>query len=708
MSRAALHPGLHRSGLRVGLALAGLALAGLASPRAASAGDFAADGTYAPDPAATVVIGFEPDEVPGAEVAPSDSALEGGHVLALGAYQALGIAVSLPDEARRWRASAWVRHAEAVVEVEVLDGDPAFGTDAITQLFPTGRVTSDGWVELASEVRIDGRASPEVRVGVFAAGDAELDAFELAPAGELTPEELAAGAGTSGLGSPCDGATDGSDCPAGAACVYGTCRDVSGWVPPIPEDRDAVADYLATRLEIVFGPYENRELDLPVARVALEAMRTATDRYTYWNAFATGVRKLHDGHTGTGNLADFWLRNQRPLALCFIEGQADLTHDAAPPDPAYLDVLVSHTGADRNLGLARGDRLVAVDGVHPIAWARSLVGVHWSLSTTSNHETYAELAEQLRGLIARYARTVDVVRCAAGDGDAPATCGDVETVDLDEVAPLLPDGAPFDGIACDNRPLRHLASSPPSHASEGEGVYGGLLLGADPVERLYGLEWESLYTSDGTDGVGPALQSWVETWEEQGARGVLLDHRSGNGGTLAAPSILWDHFVERRPSDAYVDRQRAEEERPSLADGQAIWDKALARGYVNFVGSESPRGADVKVALLLTRDVSASDWLPLGLKGSPNARIFAPFETNGAFSTRFMLGYWLGLRYVLASGDTFVPSGATLNGHGVEPDVVVLPLQSDLVAGRDTLFEAALAWLREPDEHDGHEHEVSR
>lgn len=673
----------------------GLAGAGLLVAPAALAGDFAADGTYAADPGATVVFGFEPDEVPGAAVTPSTTALDGGHVLALGAYESLGIAVSLPAEARWWRASGWVRGSEAIVEVEVLDGDPAFGSDAITQLFPTGRVTSDGWIELANDVRIDGRSSPEVRMGIFTPNAAEFDAFEIVPAGDLSPAELAAGEGTSGLGSVCDGAVDGSDCPVGAACVFGTCRDVSGWVPPIPEDRDAVADYLAQRIELVFGPFENRELDLPVARTSLEQMRVATDRWSYWNAFALAVRQLHDGHTGTGNLADFWLRNQRPIALCFVEGDADLTHGAAPRDPSYLDVLVSHAGSDRNLGLRRGDRLVAVDGRHPIDWARSLIATHWSLGTASNHETFAEITEQLRGLVARYARTVDVVRCEPATGDAPASCGAVETLVLDEVAPLLPDGVPFDGIACDNRPLRHLPSSPANHVSEGEGVYGGLLVGTDPLERLYGLEWESLYTTDGQDGVGGPLTDWVETWEAQGARGVLLDHRSGNGGTLAGPSILWDYFVERRPSDAMLDRQRAEDERPTAAQGQAIFEKAFDRGYGNYVGRQNPQGADVKVALLLTRDVSASDWLPLGLAGSPNARIFAPFETNGGFSTRFMLGYWLGVRYILASGDTFVASGETLNGHGVEPDQVVLPLQSDLVEGRDTLFEVALAWLRE-------------
>ena len=39
---------------------------------------------------------------------------------------------------------------------------------------------------------------------------------------------------------------------------------------------------------------------------------------------------------------------------------------------------------------------------------------------------------------------------------------------------------------------------------------------------------------------------------------------------------------------------------------------------------------------------------------------------------------------------------ATLGGppHGVPPDVVVLPLQSDLLKGKDTVFETAIAWVR--------------
>ena len=44
--------------------------------------------------------------------------------------------------------------------------------------------------------------------------------------------------------------------------------------------------------------------------------------------------------------------------------------------------------------------------------------------------------------------------------------------------------------------------------------------------------------------------------------------------------------------------------------------------------------------------------LPFGLKGAPNTKIFGPYETNGGFSTRYAFGYWLGMSYVIAVGDS--------------------------------------------------------
>jgi C-terminal processing protease CtpA/Prc len=131
-----------------------------------------------------------------------------------------------------------------------------------------------------------------------------------------------------------------------------------------------------------------------------------------------------------------------------------------------------------------------------------------------------------------------------------------------------------------------------------------------------------------------------------------------------------------------------------MAQGLQLFNAADAANEVLHGGSAS--ATSMPVALLITQDVSASDWLPLGLKGAaPNVKIFGPYGTNGAFSTRFQSSYWLGMTTVLATGDTFLPDGRTQAGLGVEPDVVVLPKQSDLVVGVDSVFEAAIAWVRQ-------------
>lgn len=645
--------------------------------RAASAGEFGADGSFTFDADAVATSDFEVEPGDGGVTTAEDaSALSGQRVLVLPANSGLDLPLALPKEARMYRASVWVRGRETIADLELSYSDRV---DELAALYPTGRMTSDGWVELANRrIRVDGARLTRATLGLFAPGGAQADAVELVADGDLHGV----------VNAPCAGATDASACGAEQVCVWSECRNVGGWVPPIPEDRELVAEYLANRLRLLFGPYAERTLDLPNANVALDQMRLAQDPWTFWNGFMLAVRRLHDGHTSTSGLGDFVLRNPRPISVCFLEGEADLSHSIAPKDPQYLDVLVSHAGGDHNLGLRAGDRLVAVDGMHPIAWARSLIQVNWAQPAISNRETFAELASSLRAMISRYADRIDVIRCEPIDG----TCGPMETLSIAELPLDAPD-TPIDAVACDNRPKRHLAHSPSNHAT-GQAVYSGLVVESDKAERIYGLEWESLYTTNGADGVGADLDAAIATWRSEDARGVILDHRTGFGGTILAPRKLWDYAVPRHASSFYQDRQRAEDEQPTLAEGLAIFDEALSAGWVDYAGSSSPV-TGVPVALLLTQDISASDWLPLGMKGAPGVRIFGPFQTNGGFSTRYSFGYWLGLSFTIAVGDTFLTDGSTHNGRGVEPDEIVLPRQSDLVHGKDSVYEAALAWVRQ-------------
>jgi C-terminal processing protease CtpA/Prc len=179
------------------------------------------------------------------------------------------------------------------------------------------------------------------------------------------------------------------------------------------------------------------------------------------------------------------------------------------------------------------------------------------------------------------------------------------------------------------------------------------------------------------------------------ARGVILDHRTGFGGTSAGPAIFWALVRNPTPLDVFQLRQRADEQPPkSLLEGKALFDQLAAAGEVEIAGSSSA-DLDLPVALLIHLDGSASDWLPLGFKGAPKAKVFGPYATAGAFSTLLTFGYWFGLGYSIAVGDTLHSSGQMLNGHGVAPDVVVVPLQSDLLAGKDSVYDAALAWVRQ-------------
>ncbi len=332
-----------------------------------------------------------------------------------------------------------------------------------------------------------------------------------------------------------------------------------------------------------------------------------------------------------------------------------------------------------------GDRLLSVDGVHPVEWARSLINTDFGYWSASNHSTEAEAVSRLPGLISRFADHIDVLRC---DASTKTCAAQPETISITDL-PASPPGTSA-GIGCDNRPVLHVPGTPKSHPQGG--FFSGIVDESDAQEAIYGLAWSSL-NAGGQSSIGPLLEGAVAEWRQK-ARGVILDHRTGYGGTNLGPPIIWNFVRNPTPLDVFLFRRRSEDTGPaSLAEGKAIFDELLAAGKVESAGGNDPV-LDVPVALLVHLDGSASDWLPLGMKGAPKARIFGPYSTAGAFSTLFDFSYWSALGYSIAVGDTIDASGQTRNGFGVVPDEVVVPLQSDLLSGKDTVYDAALAWVR--------------
>ena len=150
--------------------VAGLAaLAVSLSAATAVAGDFDERGVYSFAPGATARYDFEDgapepvdDQADPISVVSSESALRGSHVVTLGPFQSVDLFVDPEAGQRTYRASVWVRGNDSAGYL-VVSHDEENRAVEVVSLYPTGRVTSDGWVELANErIPIDGARSSAV------------------------------------------------------------------------------------------------------------------------------------------------------------------------------------------------------------------------------------------------------------------------------------------------------------------------------------------------------------------------------------------------------------------------------------------------------------------------------------------------------------------------------------------------------------------
>jgi hypothetical protein len=679
----------------------------LVAPRVAYAGEFDERGIYLPDADAVAFETFDVSPVhyvpEGTEpecllehyelVSDQADALDGDSFLRVQTTDQCPerLPLVVPMVKGSYAVKLWMRHGSADARLAVAYPPALAIPGVVARLAPTGRATSDGWIELESNaIPVDGTQSPTVyvRFSDFGSEDGvDLDAIEITAQGEYRDQPAC-----SGVGDPI--------CGEDAICYGGQCRLGALSVPPLPNDaiRDEMVDAIEMKLNIFFGGRKTRLSDMPVALDTLTSIRSAPTAWQFWNGFARAIRELHDWHThADGPIGESPVAGR--LNVCFIEGDADLTHGTAPADATYKDILVSHVGGSDTAGLNAGDRLVAVDGMHPIAWAREQIAIDWGYHVACDDTSFADFAEDLGGplwmggaTILKYAKTFSVIRC---DATGNTCASEIEVID---VAGLPSDGGGYD-VACDNRPTYHLEGDPadipdPQNHYVFGSFFRGPIAGTTPAEAIHGMVFDTLYGGGDANGsVNSAIRNAVTEWKAS-ARGVIIDHRAGNGGTIDAPEYMTQ--LVRPPATvaamlAPIDVARWDGPE-SPAQGIAAFNRGKAQQGYN-VGSVD-HDPNLPVALVLHRDGSASDFLPQGMKGAPKVRLFGPGPSAGGFSTFIQFVYWGGISFQFASGDTLTSEGAPLIGHGVVPDEVVQQKQSDLLAGVDTIHEAALAWVR--------------
>lgn len=667
----------------------------------AQAGSFDYLGNYLPDPSAAQFVDFSTDFDPVADrFVPADApeecleprfeqleaadALSGKHLLHIQTDIFAGCAerflVKLPATKASYRASVWARHGGLDAQLTVIYPEDSGREIGIAKLSPSGRVTSDGWIELVSnDLPIDGSLAETVYLRVYDIDEegSDLDALEILSSGEYVE-----------LDKPCSGLGD-PVCGEGQVCMHQRCRLLSAYVPPLPSDavRDSMVDVMLSQLRVQFGGRKTRLMDLPEALTIIEQLRYVESAWAFWNGYGKAIRRLHDWHTRLSGA--FQVARTRRLNACFIEGDGDTSAGAWPKHPKYGDILVSHTGTEGAQGLRQGDRLVAVDGKHPYEWALSLRETDWGWWQANDDIVLTELAERMRGLIIAYATSFSFIRCDKGK----QSCDAVPTTVKVSALPEEQGGT----VRCDNRPYYHFTgdNNPNANHNVGWNFFLGRVVDTQVEEEIHGLLWDTLY--GGGDPKGHVNKNLTDAYAlfKAKARGVILDHRAGSGGTLdgaetatqlmmpAEPVLVFQSPIEHSGYDGPADKN----------EGLAIFNKFLLNNAM--VAGSSSWAQDLPVALLTHRDGSASDFFPFAVKGAPKTKIFGPAPTAGAFSTYYNYEYWGPIALQLASGDSISKDGEALIGQGVVPDFIVLQKQSDILAGKDTIHEAALAWLRQ-------------
>ncbi len=688
----------HRGPLERWFVLAAFAALQLSSAPV-QAGSFDAWGHYVPDPNASGLVSFEgtvdrfiPDDnppeclAPGFTMVTADDALEGAGYIQLEVFRSAEtwcferFSIASPSQAGAYRATVWFRHG--TLDAQLTGTYPADeGSEAAAvKLFPTGRTTSDGWVELASNpLSIDGTKTTAVYLRVYNYADVQgvdMDAFELVPAGEFVGPQAC-----SGVGDPA--------CSSEQTCVYNFCRHGPDTVPPLPADglRDDMVDVMQSQLRVFFGGRKTRLDDLPEALQIIESIRYATSPWAFWNGWAKAIRRLHDWHTTATSSMRYRYPRQRRLNLCFIEGQADVSSAYWPSDPRFKDILVSHTGDEATHGIGQGDHLVAVDGVHPIEWALGLLDVDWGWHQACDSEVFTEFATRMRGLIVAYATNFTIIHCDQNTGSCNPVPETLVVTDLPE-----DNGSQ---VNCDNRPAYHFKENNPGPEHHvGWDFFRGPIADTTTEEAIYGMVWDTLYGGGDPEGwVNSNISAAIDDFKAN-ARGVILDHRDGHGGTMDAASNL-TRLVRpvSVPMVFYSPISLGGYDGPATAaEGVSIYNDFLSSDP--FTVGDADYDPSLPVALILHEDGSASDIMPFGMKGAAKVRLFGPHPTAGAFSTYYNFWYYGGVYWQFATGDSIAADGQPLIGHGVAPDQVVDQLQTDLLAGKDSLHEAALAWVR--------------
>ncbi|MCC7070322.1 MAG: hypothetical protein IT383_03305 [Deltaproteobacteria bacterium] len=658
----------------------------------------------------------------------AERAIEGSGLIRLGgevSYLSLGLPAPDANAAidalreRRVRVSFWQRPRGTRVGATLswftggIDNPDATFLASMT-LQPTGNVTDDGWEEWTSG------AFDFAWGGVFAPGFITFTDEQVAVYYGGGSWDVAAQADVDGLAivdlgpaavtpASCTLPSERADCGDDGVCHLGVCVDAAVRLGAPLEDPQLRANYVDRRIfevERFEGGRAPRTRTGLVAD-ALAPLKGSARATEFWPAFTAAYQLLVDGHASAPMVSYPSYANG---GVCVHAGEADLLADVAPEERL---VPLVFSADDNELGalLAPGDALVRIDGQPVHDWAAAAARLISHPGDPAGRDVV--IAPQIFNAALDAGAVVTFARCSGG---APCASADVEELVIDlaaltgerlldgGTAPLLSYSA---AATCDFRFRRPVeAPNVKDYAFAGAADEGGvrsLLINGVPDRYMEGGD---TWFDRVTDALGdePSL--------------VLFDERSGAGGSIDAVDLIAAMLLAEGDSyamDFLPSFEGAEDDGVPRAAVVACSSDPNAyscgngfRYRVGDGGGPMASAASAKLAVLIADDVSGNDYVTRLLKerSAGATRIFGDGATWGAFGVIWGMAAHVGEMsggslqvqdtiFVDASDEPLSGEQRFETSTGIRPDQVVRQKQSDAVVGKDTVLEAARAWLLE-------------
>ena len=179
------------------------------------------------------------------------------------------------------------------------------------------------------------------------------------------------------------------------------------------------------------------------------------------------------------------------------------------------------------------------------------------------------------------------------------------------------------------------------------------MLDSTPEEKLYGVIWNTLFGDGKSMPVDTALKNAVGQFSRVARRAARSPRRPRRHVGTADILISF----ARTPYTPFINivRTRANDEGPAdAAAAIALFQHYRARTTSSAATAPT---RTIPVALLMTWDVSASDFLPKILQGGPKVRLFGPGPSMGAFGTFMQYSLWGMMHWSIGIEDAITPDG---------------------------------------------------